>query len=176
MRLMDKLDGSSLRNLFVTKAEPELIQGDNVASSQNVFEVSNHARKEGETYNQYGFRVAGLSEGNPHTLFPCLQSVCWGIRKEQESDATLQQELQTKLSAKKVELETDRKNKEEELEACKEKQKEIATDIQNQKNKLADLEESRYRRNRDAWITLVITTILLLPFTVYFFIFYSSVA
>ena len=176
MKLMDKLGGSPLKNLFVTKPEPEPLLNDEVSAPQNVFEVNSHARKEGETYSQYGFRVAGLSEGNPHTLFPCLQSVCWGIRKEQESDATLQQELQAKLAAKKIELETDRKNKEEELETCKYKQKEIAADIQNQKNKLADLEDSRYRRNRDAWITLVITTILLIPFTVYFFIFYSSVA
>lgn len=176
MKLMDKLGGSPLKNLFVTKPEPEPLLNDEVSAPQNVFEVNSHARKEGETYSQYGFRVAGLSEGNPHTLFPCLQSVCWGIRKEQESDATLQQELQAKLAAKKIELETDRKNKEEELETCKDKQKEIAADIQNQKNKLADLEDSRYRRNRDAWITLVITTILLIPFTVYFFIFYSSVA
>lgn len=176
MKLMDKLDGSSIKNLFVTRPEPESLEIDNTSSAQTILEVTSHARKNGETYNQYGFRVAGLSEGNPHTLFPCLQSVCWGIRKEQEADATLQQELQTKLAAKKMELETERKNKEEELEACKDKQKEIAADIQNQKNKLTDLEDSRYKRNRDAWITLVITTVLLIPFTVYFFIFYSSVA
>ena len=88
----------------------------------------------------------------------------------------LKQELQKKLLAKKVEIETDRKNKEEELEASKEKQQELAADIQSQKNKLADLEDSRYKRNRDAWITLVISTVLLIPFTIYFFIFYSSVA
>ena len=177
MKLMDKLNGSSVKNLFVTRPEPEPLQnGDNVPSAQNVIEINSHARKDGETYNQYGFRVAGLSEGNPHTLVPCLQSVSWGIRKEQEADAELQQELQKKLSAKKLELETDRKNKEDELEACKEKQKDIAGEIQSQKDKLADLEDSRYKRNRDAWITLVITIVLLIPFTVYFFIFYSSVA
>lgn len=101
MKLMDKLEGSSIKNLFVTKPEPEPLQIDNNSSSQTIIDVTSHARKNGETYNQYGFRVAGLSEGNPHTLFPCLQSVCWGIRKEQEADATLQQELQTKLAAKK---------------------------------------------------------------------------
>ena len=176
MKLMDKFDGDAIKNLFVTKAEPELIENNAIVSPQNVFDVSNHARREGETYNQYGFRVAGLSEGNPHTLFPCLQSVCWGIRKEQEADASLQQELQAKLAAKKVELETERQNKEAELEASKEKQKEIANEIQSQKNKLADLEDSRYQRNRDAWIVLITTSVLLIPFTVYFFIFYSSVA
>ena len=176
MRLMDKLDGSSIKNLFVTRPEPEPLGNDTAAPLQNVIEISNHARRDGETYNQYGFRVAGLSEGNPHTLVPCLQSVSWGIRKEQEADANLQQELQTKLAAKKVELETERRDKEEQLEASKDKQKEIAADIQTQKNKLVDLEYSRYKRNRDAWIVLIITTVILIPFTVYFFIFYSSVA
>ena len=83
MKLMDKLDGSAIKNLFVTRSEPEPLPKEEFSSPQNVFEVSNHTRKEGETYNQYGFRVAGLSEGNPHTLFPCLQSFCWVIRKEQ---------------------------------------------------------------------------------------------
>ena len=166
---MEKFEGSSIKNLFATQAEPDPIKNDTVVPPQNVFEVNSHARKVGETYSQYGFRVAGLSEGNPHTLFPCLQSVCWGIRKEQETDATLQQELQTKLAAKKAELETERQNKEEEYNACKEKQKEISDEIQIQKNKLAELEDSRYKRNRDAWIVLITTS-------VYFFIFYSSVA
>ena len=176
MKLMDKLGGNSIKNLFATRPEPELIQDETVASQQNVLRLGDHARKADETYNQYGFRVAGLSEGNRHTLTACLQSVCWGIRKEQEMDDDLQQELQKKLSAKKLELETDRKNKEQELEASKEKQQDLAADIQSQKNKLADLEDSRYKRNRDAWITLVISTVLLIPFTIYFFIFYSSVA
>ena len=176
MKLMDKIDGSPIKNLFVTNAEPEPIQDGTVAPSQSVLDVSSHTRYVGETYKQYGFRVAGLSEGDYHTLSPCLQSVCWGIRKEQEADATLQQELQAKLTTKKAELETERQNKEIEYEACKEKQKEINDEIQNQKNKLADLEDSRYKRNRDAWIVLITSSVLLLPFTVYFFIFYSSVA
>ena len=176
MKLMDKLDGSSIKNLFVTKAEPEPIGNDTVTLPQNVINVCSHTKKFNETYNEYGFRVAGLSEGNPHTLFPCLQSVCWGIRKEQEADATLQQELQVKLATKRTELETERKNKEEEYNACNEKQKDISNDIQSHKKQLADLEDSRYKRNRDAWIVLITTSVLLIPFTVYFFIFYSSVA
>lgn len=177
MKLMDKINGGSLKNMFATRPEPERLQHDDtVPTSQNVIEINSYVRKENETYNHYGFRMAGLSEGNPHTLVPCLQAVSWGIRKEQETDADLQEELQQKLSAKKQELEAERKNKEDELETCKEKQKDIAAEIQNQKNKLADLEDSRYKRNRDAWITLIITAVILVPFTIYFFIFYSSVA
>ena len=176
MILMDKFGGSSIKNLFTTVPESEPMQEGEPSMPQTIEIVRDYVRKADETYNQYGFRVAGLSEGNPHTLVPCLQAVSWGIRKEQEADANLQQELHNKLAAKKAELETDRKNKESELEACKEKQSDIAADIQSQKNKLAELEDSRYRKNRDAWIVLIITSVLLIPFTIYFFIFYSSVA
>ena len=68
MKLMDKLGGSSVKNLFATKPEPELVQNaDTAPLAQTVLDIT-HIRRDGETYNQYGFRVAGLSEGNPHTF------------------------------------------------------------------------------------------------------------
>jgi len=176
MKLMDNISGNPLKSLFAIKPDVEPLEETAPVLPESEVGVIEHFRKVGETYNQYGFRVAGLSEGNPHTLVPCLQSVCWGIKREQEKDEDLQKELQSKLSVKKTELEAEQKNKEEELESCKEKQKDISSEIESQKTMLADLEDSRYKRNRDAWIALVITTILLIPFTVYFFIFYSSVA
>ena len=75
---MDKLEGASVRNLFATKPDP--VDAGTEIAPQNVLQVGTHARREGETYNQYGLRVAGLSEGNPHTLVPCLQSVYFSIR------------------------------------------------------------------------------------------------
>ena len=40
MKLMDKLGGSSIKNLFATRPEPELIQNETVASQQNVVLIS----------------------------------------------------------------------------------------------------------------------------------------
>jgi len=173
MKLMDKMDGSTFRNLFATKPEP--IENDGVVTPQNVLEVSSHARRLGETFKQYGFRVAGLSEGDPHTLHPCLQSVYFGIRKEQEKDASLQEELRNKLNTKKAELEVERQKKLAEIEESEKKQERLAAEIEEQKEELSRLTEGRKERNKGAWIQLVISSVLLIPFSIYFFIFYSSV-
>ena len=173
MKLMDKLEGASVRNLFATKPDP--VDAGTEIAPQNVLQVGTHARREGETYNQYGLRVAGLSEGNPHTLVPCLQSVYFSIRKEQEKDASLQEELRNKLNTKKADLETERQNKNAEIEDSQEQQERLSKDIEELKEELATLRHGTKERNSNAWITLIISSVLLVPFSIYFFIFYSSV-
>lgn len=174
MKLMDKLEGGKLKNLFATKDEPEPIAPQ---VNQNVLDVtSGHARRSGETYRDYGFRVAGLSEGSIHTLPPCLQSVYFGIKKEQETDASLQEELQANLSRKKAEIEAEKERKQNQLNESKQKLDQLTDDLKDEKAKLVAIEAASYERNKSEWITLLISGVLLVPFTVYFFIFYSSVA
>lgn len=173
MKLMDKLEGASVRNLFATMPDP--VDAGAEIAPQNALQVGTHARREGETYNQYGLRVAGLSEGNPHTLLPCLQSVYFGIRKEQEKDASLQEELRNKLNTKKADLEAERQNKNAEIEDSQEQQDRLSTEIEELKEELATLRHGTKERNSKAWITLIISSVLLVPFSIYFFIFYSSV-
>lgn len=174
MKLMDKLESGKLKNLFATKDVPEPIASH---VNQNVLDItSGHVRRRGETYHDYGFRVAGLSEGSIHTLTPCLQSVYFGIKREQETDATLQEELQTNLSHKKTEIEAEKERKQNQLEESKQKLKQLTDDLKDERAKLVAIEAASYERNKSEWIALVISGILLIPFTVYFFIFYSSVA
>lgn len=174
MKLMDKLEGGNLKNLFTTKDEPEPIASQ---ISPNVLDTtSGHARRSGETYRDYGFRVAGLSEGGIHALLPCLQSVYFGIKREQESDATLQQELQAKLSHKKAEIEAEKERKQNQVNESIQKLEQLSDELRDEKAKLVAIEAASYERNKSEWIALVISGILLIPFTIYFFIFYSSVA
>ena len=91
MNFMD----NPIKNMFSTKSEPV----------ENKVCDTSHIKHEGETYKQYGLRVAGLSEGSLHTLLPCLQSVYFGIRKAQEEDASLQDQLKKDLEAKKADFE-----------------------------------------------------------------------
>ena len=169
---MDKIDGDTVKNLFRTQRGPE--EADPVIIPRDLPPVD-HTRREGETYNQYGVRVAGLSEGNPHALTPCLQSVFYGIRREQEDDVALQEELRNKLRVKRAELEAERQNKENAMKQSKERQESLSAEIEEYKEELSVLKHGVKERNRNAWITLVISSILLVPFTIYFFIFYSSV-
>ena len=172
MKLMDKLEGVSAKNLFTTQRRPE--DDDSVIIPHNIPQAD-HVRREGETYNQYGIRVAGLSEGNPHTLIPCLQSVCLEIIKDQENDAALQEKLKNELSIKKADLEAERQNKINAMNDSQEKQKRLSAEIEEYKENLASLKHGAKERNRNAWITLIISSALLVPFSIYFFIFYSSV-
>ncbi|MDE7166420.1 MAG: hypothetical protein K2O17_05265 [Bacteroidaceae bacterium] len=173
MKLMDKLKGGSVKSLFATK--PESIDADSETAFQSVSQTGTYAREEGETYKQYGFRVAGLSAGNFHTLLPCLQSVYLSIRKEQESDAILQDALINKLDIKKAELEAECQNKKNEIEESQGQQKRLLAENEELKEEFATLKHGIKERNRDAWITLVLSSTLLVPFSIYFFIFYSSV-
>ncbi len=173
MKLMDKLKGGSVKSLFATK--PESIDAGSETAFQSVSQTGTSARKKGEPYKQYGLRVAGLSAGELHTLLPYLQSVYLSIRKEQESDAKLQEALRNKLDAKKADLEAERQNKNEEIASSQNQQNQLLTEIEELNEELATLKHGTKERNRDAWITLVISSVLLVPFSIYFFIFYSSV-
>lgn len=164
MKLMDNMDTSIINKLFTTKSAPV----DNVCDSKPV-------RHEKETYKQYGFRIAGLSEGSLHTLLPCLQTVYFGIRKEQEEDASLHDKLKKDLDAKKADLEARLTTKKEEIKESQEKKDNYKSEIENLKKELSDLKHGTNTRNRKTWITFVISSVLLLPFSIYFFIFYSSV-
>lgn len=158
----------SLKNLFAVSSGNETIQ-------ENVGPINN-SKNDGETYKDYGFRLAGLSQGSNSVLPSCLQSVCLGIKQKQAEDTCLQQQLQQKLEGEKTQLEVEQENKKNELTACQQKQSDINGEIAETKSRITQLDDSKYNRNRDAWITFIITAVILVPFTVYFFIFYSSVA
>ena len=172
---MDKFDRNGLKSLFATSQSSNANKEENTLAANNT-STDGHTKKTHETYKDYGFRIAGLCEGNSLNLSPCLQSVYLGIKKEQENDSNLQQQLQNDLKNEKAKLEEERENKHNLLHDSQEKQETIKREIDKSIKELADLEDSRYKKNREAWITLIISGILLLPFTIYFFIFYSSVA
>lgn len=158
----------NLKNLFAVSSESGTVQ-------ENLTPINN-AKNESETYKDYGFRLAGLSQGSNSVLPSCLQSVCLGIKQKQAEDTALQQQLQQKLEGEKSQLEVEQENKKNELAACQQNQNDINGEIAATKAKITQLDDSKYNRNRDAWITFIITAVILIPFTVYFFIFYSSVA
>ncbi|MBR3479874.1 MAG: hypothetical protein IKH32_04105 [Prevotella sp.] len=153
-----------------------LRQGESATTTDAAQTLLSENRKEGETYKEYGFRMAGRTEGGLHAFTPCLQSVYLGLKKEQEEDEKLQGELMLNLQNKKANAEKEKEQEENNLRASKDRYKSLENEIDDKKQQLSNLESDSYRRNREAWITLIISGIILVPFTLYFFIFYSSVA
>lgn len=133
------------------------------------------SRQDNETYKQYGFRMAGRSEGGLQSFIPCLQSVFLGLKKEQEEDDVLQQSLKIDLQNKKTSKENEKEKEENNLLSYKDTQQVLEKELDEKKHELTQLRTDTYRRNRSAWISLIISGVILIPFTLYFFIFYSSV-
>ena len=153
-----------------------LRQGESVTTTDSSQTPLSENRKENETYKEYGFRMAGRTEGGLHAFTPCLQSVYLGLKKEQEEDELLQRDLMLSLQNKRANSEKEKEQEENNLKASKDKQKSLEEEIEEKNQQLSNLESDSYRRNREAWITLIISGVILIPFTLYFFIFYSSVA
>lgn len=156
-----------IRKLFASEKSSEV---------ENKPVTKDEARQEGETYKQYGFRLAGRSEGNELSLQPNLHAIYWGLRKRQEEDENLQNELKLRLAKEKTNLEAEQEQAENDQKRSLEKQEELKQEIAEKKDELIKLKQESYRKNRKAWSALIISGIILVPFTLYFFIFYSSVA
>ena len=138
--------------------------------------INKEMKQEGETYKQFGFRSAGLNVGSIFALSPSLHAVYLGLKKEQEKDIELQKELKRKQQTEITNKEAERQKCQNNLQDAQGKLQEIKESIEKKGKEIEKLESESHRRNRPAWIQLVISSVLLIPFTIYFFVFYSSVA
>lgn len=159
---------TDVKKMFSLKSDAAPVNGNIIPQ--------NEGRKSQETYKQYGFRMAGISQGVLQAFTPNLQSVFLGLKKEQEEDATIQDGLKLKLQNEKADFEREKDIETDKLEQDKRRLRVLEEELQDKRREIAELKTTEYQRNRSAWITLVISSVILVPFTLYFFIFYSSVA
>lgn len=133
-------------------------------------------KQSSESYQQWGHRMAGLNQGNVDSLDPHLQIVYQNILREQRNDAALQEELRQqtkqKIDCEKVALE----HEENGLKAIKEKQEETKKKISEVNEKIDKLKGLVRRKNAEAMANFIIGLFIIVPLTVYLFIFYSSTA
>lgn len=126
-----------------------------------------------ETYQQWGFRYAGKTEGKIATLMPALQNVVLTDRQEQEKDKNLQQQrmlqVQTQISA----LEADFSTTQGDKAKCEEDKKQKLGRINDINNEIGHLKTCKERRPM-AQVYFYIGLFIILLLAVYLFIFYSS--
>lgn len=162
------MDFANIKKIFSLKSDAAPMTNGNTTPSES--------RKSKETYKQYGFRMAGISQGVLQAFTPNLHSVFCGLKKEQEQDEGLQNGLRLSLQNKKASLERDKEIETNKLEQHTERLNSLKIELEDKKKEETELKTSEYQRNKSAWITLIISSVILIPFTLYFFIFYSSVA
>ena len=161
-----------LFDLFKTKKGSEPVEDVNVMGASS----NSSAKKGGETYRQWGHRMAGLNQGNSSTLEPHLHIVVQTIKAEQGNDKAVQESLRQKNETQIASLQNQKDLAENEKVASDAKIGRITQRIADLKQSLTDLQTQILRPDRIARANFIIGCLILIPLTVYLFIFYSSTA
>lgn len=164
---MSQQNNSRLRSLFTLKTN------DNVSQPQ--VNIDPDAKQQGETYKNYGTRMAGLLQGSIYALQTMFHAVLQSLKKDQAQNIALQTELIEKYQNILANLKSQKQAKEKQQGETEQSIEEIKKRLGAKQKELDELESRQYKRNQSAWRVLIISGLLLIPFTIYFFIFYSSV-
>lgn len=136
--------------------------------------VNPTGKREDETYKLWGLRVCAIAVGNVHTLVPCLHSCYQSLYRLQASDKEQQDEYRRQC-AKEIEEKTNNITYlREQVRSNGEQQEEKQIQINEEKLKRDELKSREYEVNKEAKIKLLLGLIILVPLTLYLFLFYSS--
>jgi hypothetical protein len=136
--------------------------------------TNQNEKKESETYQQWGFRWAGQTQGSIYSLTPSLQVAINEIKRKQSKDKALQDKLDDQFQRQMNEKEAKLKTEGNDLEESKRKSENFNVDKADLKTKLLKLNNESTPKNKRAWANFIIGCIILVPLTIYLFIFYSS--
>lgn len=160
-----------LKKLFSQKPTEEMqIQSINPVET---VEGINILRK-GETYLQYGIRICANSTGSNSLLAPCLQRVYFMLKKEQFNNEQLQEQFKTETQNKIDSTEHAIKQKQADMDLKDEKIRQLEKKEEELKNERTEILNHAAEINKNEKIKLILGIIILVPLTLYLFIFYGS--
>lgn len=154
-----------IKNLFGIKPQTNAstIQDDN-------------QQQAGETYQDWGHRMAGKNNGNVASLDTHLQIAYHSIRKKQEKDAELQKKLQDEIQQNIARNQKNLEYEENVLQTTKEKINRLKESLDSIYDQINSLKGQVKRKNSEAKANFIIGLCIIIPLTIYLFIFYSSTA
>ena len=156
------------QGLFSTKKQQEAI----VPHAQN--QNNPESRRQGETYEQWGTRICGIVTGRLTALPPYLQKVYNSIYNEQADNVELQKAARANTQA-----EIERKNGEIRVVNVKIENANLNIDetnkkIEELKAERQEIKTGKEKVNKEQRLKLIIGLIIIIPLTLYLFLFYSS--
>lgn len=135
--------------------------------------IANDRRKD-ETYVQYGKRMCGLVNASDATLLPFLQSIYMQEKWAQIKDEKVQEELRRQTQIEIVELETQIEQQTNSLNNVEQQIQDSQSKVDKLRTEVGELKVDQGNKNRTANAKMWLGLIILLPLTVYLFLFYSS--
>lgn len=159
---------SKLVNLFTS--EPSSMVTPQGATST----ADPNARHEGETYNNWGLRICATVSGSINTLIPCLHKIYNSLYQEQSRNQDLQEaqrnKIRTEIQQKQTQINVNNNN----IELLESNIEHAKTQKEVNRNEKNELKHAEHQVNKEAKIKLWLGFIILIPLTIYLFIFYSS--
>ena len=141
---------------------------------ESSIEQNPNSKQEKETYRHWGLRMCAIANGSRQTLVPYLHSVYQHIYNEQSRNQEVQDvlygKLQTQINCKNNEIE----HLKQQINASKQQQAEYHNRIAELKEEKDTLKSKAYEVNKEAKIKLILGMTILIPLTLYLFLFYSS--
>lgn len=131
-------------------------------------------RHKGETYQQWGTRICGVVSGSLMALPPCLQKVRNEIYAENAHNQEMLDQAKENIKTKIALLNDEIKTINEKIEESNDKIKEVQQKNDSLKEERRQIEAGKEIVNKEQRVRMVIGLVILIPLTVYLFMFYSS--
>lgn len=154
----------SIKDLFTLKKN----------ATTNADPINSEAKLQGETYVDYGRRICGMVYASKTALATYIQKIYNQERQAQANDQAKQNALKEKAKADLAKIEAEIEATQNDLNNENAK---IATQIEKKNDATAEkerLKASEGQVNRSARIRMIVGCIILIPLTLYLFVFYSS--
>lgn len=143
-------------------------------SQPNIQLLNPDARKDKETYSQWGARMCGKVGASVVALPAYLHAVYFDIKKFQAQNDALQDQLKQKIQ---IDLESNRNSQKlinSQIQNADAKINQIQNDINTLRSERQQILSEKERVNKEAKLKMVVGLVILIPLTIYLFVFYSS--
>lgn len=159
----------NIKHLFTKNSQLTTAQAVAIANQQNT-----DVQRTGESYVYYGKRICGLVHASLPALHPFLHLIYLSEKQRQLNDEQLQQQLKQQCQEEIIATKTKIDQQENQYAAIEQRKEGIRAQIEQLRGEIAQLRIEVPGAARTAIVKMWIGLIILIPLTVYLFIFYSS--
>lgn len=167
----------NLKSLFKLK-DPTGTTGSSVTqvgiTSVDVQALNPDSRQQKETYHQWGSRMCGKVAASDVALRGYLQTVFFDIKKVQSQNDALQRKLKQDIELQVTQNQAEQSVKSNKIRACNDAIASHHKDLEDYKEKKQRIEEGKEEVNKEERIKMIIGLFIIIPLTIYLFVFYSS--
>ncbi|MCQ2278692.1 MAG: hypothetical protein MJZ62_05260 [Bacteroidales bacterium] len=166
-----------IKKLFKQKDQPQVGSEHPLTTNNGTMDVqflNPDARRDKETYNQWGSRMCGKVAASNVALPAYLQSVYYDVKKVQSQNDTLQLKLKQDIQNEADKNRSDQNDTFDKIKNCEDKVNLHQQELDDLKKAKHKIEEGKEEVNKEEKMKMIIGIGIIIPLTIYLIVFYSS--